>query len=177
MTMCLRLNLSHSGAVTFISFCYKPDTPAPFMSAPPALAPIPSHMPTISVPTKFVTQVPTKLPLRSPVISSLMKATAPSSVPMQAPVADPTFTSTMIPLRALVTAKPTKLTATAVPTHGSDTSSDSPSVSPSESSPSKQGANCNQPMVYLHLPKHHQQHHLHLLKQCLTLMSFPMGHS
>jgi hypothetical protein len=51
---------------------------------------------------------------------------------MQAPVADPTFTSTMIPLRVLVTAKPTKLTATAVPTHGSDTSSDSPSVSPSD---------------------------------------------
>ena len=122
----LRLNLSRSGAVTFISFCYKPDTPAP--------APTPSRTPTISAPTKFVTQVPTELPSRSPVISSPTKATAPSSVPTRAPVADPTLVPTMIPSRPPVTGKPTKVTQpTAVPTRGSDSSSDSPSASPSES--------------------------------------------
>jgi len=140
----LKLNLSRSGAVTFITFC-TPSAP----SGPPVATPtsLPSRTPTVASPTKFATEAPTvaptvapeptelPLPSRSPVVSSPTKVTAP--VPSRSPVvSSPTKVTapSAVPTRAPVTEptapEPTEGAATPVPTQF-------PSRSPIYSKPTK----------------------------------------
>lgn len=149
----MKLNLSRSGAVAFITFCTEVNTPPPVMSGPPVASPtptiLPSRTPTISSPTKFVSReptvvpVPTELPSRSPTVSKPTKVTAPSSVPTRVPVEEPTAAEpttdgatpvpTLLPSRTPVYSKPTKATApSAVPTREPVVE---PTGSPTEPSP------------------------------------------
>lgn len=137
----IRVVMSKSGAVTFVSFCYFEE----IQTGPPAIGP------PAAVPTSLPTAVPTPLPSAGPTTSRTTAAptssptanpspsptVAPSANPTRDPTASPTMTLTASPSASPTgapTAAPTRnptLSPTAMPTTANAT--DSPTASPTGS--------------------------------------------